>query len=100
MTGVSQERKTDGERKKGSDYIKFRDEDPVDRAVLVGVHNVQTAVLKVERGLSGWQQEEARESSRRQPIPKGRKHWRTSHQKSSIPPSEDIRGHRSRGARK
>ena len=41
-------------------YVKFSDEDPVDRAVLVGVHNIKTAVLKVERSLSWRQQEEVR----------------------------------------
>ena len=60
MVGVSQEREIDGGKKNGSGYIKFSDEDPVDRAILVGVHNIQTAVLKVERGLSWWQQEEVR----------------------------------------
>ena len=51
---------------KGSGYIEFSDEDPVDRAVLVGVHNVQTAVLKMERGLSWWQQEEVRKKREQQ----------------------------------
>ena len=37
------------EREKGSGYIEFGDEDPVDRAVLVGVHNIKTAVLEVIR---------------------------------------------------
>ena len=60
VVGVSQERERDGGKKKGSQYVKFSDEDPVDQAVLVGVHNVQTAVLKVERSLSWWQQEEVR----------------------------------------
>ena len=40
-----------GGKKKGSGYIEFSDEDPVDQSVLVGVHNIQTAVLKIERGL-------------------------------------------------
>ena len=50
IMGVSRETEIDGGKKKGSGYIEFSDEDPVDRAVLVGVHNVQTAVLKVEGG--------------------------------------------------
>ena len=60
VIGVSQEKEIDGGKKKGSGYIEFSDEDPVDRAVLVGVHNVQKAVLEVERGLSRRQQEEVR----------------------------------------
>ena len=60
VVGVSQERERDGGKKKGSQYVKFSDEDPVDQAVLVGVQNVQTAVLKVERSLSWWHQEEVR----------------------------------------
>ena len=47
VTGVSQERKTDGGKKKGSGYIEFSDEDPVDRAVLVGVHNAKTACSRL-----------------------------------------------------
>ena len=41
VTRVSQERETDGGEKKGSGYIEFSNENPVDRAVLVGVHNVR-----------------------------------------------------------
>ena len=52
VVGVSQERERNGKKKKGSGYVEFSNEDPVDRAILVGVHNIQTAVLKVERGLS------------------------------------------------
>ena len=48
------------EREKGAGYIKFGDEDPVDRAVLVRVHHIKTAVLEVKRGLSRRQQEEVR----------------------------------------
>ena len=47
---MSRETEIDGGKKKGSGYIEFSDEDPVDRAVLVGVHNVQKAVLEVESG--------------------------------------------------
>ena len=45
---------------RGSGYIEFSDEDPVDGAVLVGVHNIKSAVLKVERDLSWTQQKEVR----------------------------------------
>ena len=51
------------EREKGAGYIKFGDEDPVDRAVLVRVHHIKTAVLEVRRGLSRRQQEEIRRKS-------------------------------------
>ena len=34
---------------KGLGYIKFSDEDPGDRAVLVGVHNTKTAILEALR---------------------------------------------------
>ena len=34
---------------KGLGYIKFSDEDPRDRAVLVGVHNTKTAILEALR---------------------------------------------------
>ena len=43
MISVSQE------MEKGSGYIEFGDEDPVDQAMLVGVHHVKTAVLEVFR---------------------------------------------------
>ena len=60
VVGVFQEREMDGGMKKGSGYIEFSDEDPMHWAVMVGVHKVQTAVLKVESGLRWWQQEEVR----------------------------------------
>ena len=66
INGVFQEKETDGGKKKGSVYIEFSDEDPVDRAVLVGVHNVKKAVIEVERGLSGGQQEEVRSKQEQQ----------------------------------
>ena len=46
IIGVSREK----EKKKGSIYIEFSNEDPVDPVVLVGVQNVKKALLEVERG--------------------------------------------------
>ena len=43
MISVSQE------KDKGAGYIEFNDEDPVDRATLVGIHHIKTAVIKVIR---------------------------------------------------
>ena len=63
---MSREKEIDGGKKKGSVYNEFSDKDPVDPAVLLGVHNVSKAVLEVERGLSGWQQEEVRSKQEHQ----------------------------------
>ena len=41
---------------KGFSYIEFSDEDPMDRAVLVGVHDIKTAVLEAKRDLPGYLQ--------------------------------------------
>ena len=60
VVGVSQEREMGSGNKKGSGYIEFSDEDPVDRAVLVGVQNIKTAVLKVKRVLNRRLQQEVR----------------------------------------
>ena len=57
---ASQEREMGSRNKKGSGYIDFSDEDPVDRAVLMGVHYIKTAVLKAKRVLSRRQQQEVR----------------------------------------
>ena len=97
---MSQEREMDGRMKKGSGYIEFSDEDPMDRAVLVGVHNVQTAMLKVERGLSWWQQEEVR-IKREQQKQAGPHNQGTSgdpsHPRGPSPPSKRSRGLQERG---
>ena len=50
------------EREKGSGYIEFGDNDPVDWAVLVGLHYVKTAMLEVIRV----QQEEIRRKCEQQ----------------------------------
>ena len=46
------------EREKDSGYIKFDDEDPMDRAMLVGKHHIKTAVLEAKRGPGSRQQKE------------------------------------------
>ena len=60
VVGVSQKRERGSGKKKGFGYIEFSDEDPVDRAVLVEIYNIKTAVFEVKRGLSRGQQEEAK----------------------------------------
>ena len=37
------------EKDKGSGYMEFDDEDPVDWATLVGIHHIKTVVIKVSR---------------------------------------------------
>ena len=54
---MSQERETNSGKKKGSGYIEFSDKDPVDRAVLIGFHNIMSTLFKMERDLSRTQQE-------------------------------------------
>ena len=85
MVGESQERETNGGKKKGSGYIEFSDEDPVDRAVLVGVPNIKSTVFKVERDLSWTQQEEVR-IRREQQKPAGP-------QKQRTPEDQPPKGH-------
>ena len=91
VIGVSQEKEIDGGKKKGSGYIEFSDEDPVDRAVLVGVHNVQKAVLEVERGLSRRQQEEVRIKQEQQKTP-GTQGKETSENQPPKVPRPAVRG--------
>ena len=78
---------------RGSGYIEFSDEDPVDRAVLVGVHNIKSTVFKVERDLSWTQQEEVRiwREQQKPAGPKSRGPQRTSPPRDMVQPIEGSR---------